>query len=323
MPPARSRNAARPASCVVSQRDRARGRTIEAAQHVERGRLACAVGADQSGHRRGRHVKARSLTARTPPNVIDESSDLKGARGLHGRAPRSAAVATLVRLIGARARARPRARRASGRCVVAPARRPRPGAAHSTTSNSPPKNSSRYSSRLASSSGSSPTIPRQRPDRKRARAADHHHEHEQDRLQERERARRDEPGQRREEAARQSGQRGRTRERDGLDPQRIEPDRLRGRRRCRAPPASPRPMCRADPGEQHQRTAAGGDGDDRRRSVRCRQSRERGTRQVHEAVLSAGESAQLDRAMLDDEAERDGDHRQVRALTRSAGCASR
>ena len=37
---------------------------------------------------------------------------------------------------------------------------------------------------------------------------------------------------------------------------------------------------------------------------------------------AAGDAAQLDRAVLDDEAEGDRDHREIGPRTRSAGCAS-
>jgi hypothetical protein len=146
----------------------------------------------------------------------------------------------------------------------------------------------------------------------RAGAADHDHEHEQDRLHEAEGVRGDEAGKRREQATRRTRAHGRDREGRALDRHRVEADRLgRGlrvahRAHRRAPGAA------REPGIGGECGAGAEERDQRHRPLAFRQAAEGGRAHAHDAVLPAGEAAPFDDAVLDDEAEGDRDHRQVR-----------
>eukprot|EP01022_Parablepharisma_sp_SALTPOND_P030357 TRINITY_DN760_c2_g2_i2.p2 TRINITY_DN760_c2_g2~~TRINITY_DN760_c2_g2_i2.p2 ORF type:complete len:1280 (+),score=504.50 TRINITY_DN760_c2_g2_i2:6407-10246(+) len=144
-------------------------------------------------------------------------------------------------------------------------------------------------------------------------AAQHHHQDEEDGLHEAEGVRRHQPRQRCEQAAGQSCQRRRDGEGDGLDHQRIDADRLGGglaiaHRAHGGPPATTRQP--AITGQHHGHARQGQDGD----RTLALQSRHGGRHQPHDAVLAAGDVAPFDDGVLDDEAEGNRDHGQVRPL---------
>ena len=164
----------------VSQGDRARGGTIVTAQHVEHRRLACAVGADESGDRRGRHRESEIADRAQAPELHRESGDLERTRRP------VAALAQRRRRSAVRAFERPR--------TFAPA----PAGEVSLHQPGNPVRGDPEHHKQQRAEEQQPVILetrqrlRQHPDDDRTNdgtgertgAADHHDEHEQDRLQE-------------------------------------------------------------------------------------------------------------------------------------------
>ena len=183
-----------------------------------------------------------------------------------------------------------------------------PGATQSTINRPAPKNSRRYSARPANSSGSSTTIADadQRTQRA-AGAAENDHQQKQDRLRERKRARRDEAGQRRLQSTGQTGRRGGQNEGHRAHRQRADPDAARGRRR----------RCRRLHGKPERASREIVEGDKRKRAETAGQQRRAAgierRRNPGETARAPGQIAPLDRNRLDDEAESDRDHREIRA----------
>ena len=117
-----------PVTSVAVEDDRARGRLVDAGEHVEERRLAGAVRADQADdRRRAGTVKSTSLTATRPPNSLRTPVACRSASAITPPPLRA-------RRRSRRRRAARRGRRARTRACVAPRGSARAGRNSITTS---------------------------------------------------------------------------------------------------------------------------------------------------------------------------------------------
>ena len=144
-------------------------------------------------------------------------------------------------------------------------------------------------------------------------------EEEEDRLEEGKRFGADELGEGSEDRPRNPRDRGREGERGGPDHHRIEPERTGGELGVPDRPHRPAPRARVEAGEEDD----GRDGEegDQQRDVALDEgvSEGFGEGDEHDPVPAAGDLLPLRRALLDHEAERDGDHREVGAAHPEGG----
>jgi hypothetical protein len=147
----------------------------------------------------------------------------------------------------------------------------------------------------------------------RARAADQHDEQERDRLEERERLGTHEIREDRENRSCDAGEERRDDERYGANRDEVEADRLaRGLRVARrAHREAPRAVAQAI--EEHEQHREQREREHTDAELVHGQAEERRPRDVHDPVPATGEPLHLGGALLDDEAERDRDHREVGA----------
>ncbi|MNX54097.1 hypothetical protein D3C86_848100 [compost metagenome] len=282
---------------LATQRHGAAGGLVVAAEHVDDGGFARAVGPDQGSHGGGRHRERHGLhrahAAERHGQRIRLQEPPRPAGGGHGAmAGRQRAA------VGAAPPARQQARRAVGR---GPQHHKQEGAEEQQPVL---LQAGQHLRQQAHHHGA------QQGARERAGATDGHRQHEQDGLHEVEIVRGDHAGLRGIESARQADHGGRHHERRRFHRQRVDADRLAGGlavldRAHRGAPGAARQQRIA-----RQRGEHGHDGQHGHATVTA-DAAQRGLRDAHQAVLPAGQRSAFNQRVLDDQAEGNGDHRQV------------
>ena len=124
--------------------------------------------------------------------------------------------------------------------------------------------------------------------------------------------RRDKAGQGRKQRTGSPGTQGRDRKRGGLDHQRIEAGRGTGDFGIAHGPHRRPPGTAGQPMKRHQRHSGRGNRQQCHRTLTAGELAQRRPGDAHDAVLTAGQAAHFDNTVFDDEAERNGDHGQIR-----------